>query len=278
MRPGSHNHNLRIPAIAAMAVFAVLASPCAFAADMPLAGQPAGNSSVPPAQPDLAHVEMKSLMFTQGEMEQLGNALNAYLNNEEYMGEGGALSDLFGKPKDNNAAAAKRYYTYPQFFLESIVYHSPQDWSVWINSQKITQKTPTENAELVIEEIDKSHVVIRWHPVAMDKVLETWERTRHDGVHVDRSRREVVFTLHLNQTFSSYVMRVLEGKVLPVTVEDVSKNPASKRGAGNAASSVPTPELPAMDPNIPVIPTPAMPVDPSPVLPPPDANPQGTAP
>lgn len=110
-------------------------------------------------------------------------------------------------------------YVYPQFFLESLVYHQADDWVVVVNRQRFSARYQPEDSELSILSVDNEKVLFEWRPKNMERVNETWSREKNDDVLFDTKFGKVIFTLHPNQTFSSYVMRVLEGKVVPVMVD-----------------------------------------------------------
>src|SRR5690606_7030051 len=112
------------------------------------------------------------------------------------------------------------YYSYPQFFLESLVYHGPENWIIWVNGQKINQDTPKDNADIKVLAIDEDKVRLQWKPISMEKVNEVLAHSPNEEIEINNLHGTVDFTLRPNQTFSSYVMRVLEGKVLPVTIDN----------------------------------------------------------
>lgn len=179
--------------------------------------------------------KIKSLFFTQAEITDIHLAINTYLKNS---GRGGdftfdeeAFLNRLGRMKGSGTTTAQsaRFYTYPQFFLDSIVYDSPESWIVWVNGVKITQDTPRENSDIQVVAIDQDKVKLEWAPAVMDKVTEVWSQVPNDEIDVDTLRGKVSFTLRPNQTFSSYVMKVLEGRVLPVTVDTtlIKKNPVA---------------------------------------------------
>lgn len=160
---------------------------------------------------------LESMFYSQAEVNSIRDALTAYLNRAK--GNNVSAAEYL-----NNATEIKkiqtenRYFTYPQFFLESLVYHSSLDWSIWVSGKKITAEYPAIEGELKVTAIDKERVSFEWIPVDMKKVMEIWDKWPNDDIKVDEYNKTVSFTLLPNQTFSSYVMRVLEGKVMPVTV------------------------------------------------------------
>jgi hypothetical protein len=68
----------------------------------------------------------------------------------------------------------------------------------------------------------------------MDKVVEAWRSQNNDDIQVDEQEGTVVFTLRPNQTFTSYLMRVVEGRVQPVTIGNVAQESTSTTFAPDA--------------------------------------------
>jgi len=200
-------------------------------------------SSPDESSPGNETMPVKSLFFTQDEMATVHRALTIYAkyaaNPNSNEGED-FLKQLEGKKKIVSQKQQKVNYTYPQFFLESLAYHSPDDWTIRINHQRISIKTPPDSSAAIrVLEIDKDKVTIEWKPDEMDltKIAEIPSKVPDERVDIDRTNGIIVFTLHANQTFSAYAMRVLEGKVLPVTV----KNALADSGAAAPKSEEPPP-------------------------------------
>jgi hypothetical protein len=169
--------------------------------------------------------KIHSLFFSPADMADVTVALNNYKKHfsgqpdDADFDEEDFLNQLAGMRKRGPKTA--RFFSYPQFFLESLVYHSKTNWIVWVNGFKITQETPQENDNIVVKEIDQDKVRFEWHPTAieMERIAPAWERTQPPGIEFDKTHAVVAFTLRPNQTFSSYVMNVLEGKVQSVTID-----------------------------------------------------------
>jgi hypothetical protein len=167
--------------------------------------------------------ELGSLFFTDKEMEKIRQAQAAYagrevgssksadFNEEEWFSQAGEIKQ---------ARSQDRYFTYPQFFLESLVFRTDADWTIWVNGQRISPAPEGGNTDITVTAIDKNQVSLKWRPDDFEKVKKTWAKTQHESVHVDEAAGLVFFTLKPNQTFSSYGMKVLEGKVLSVTVDN----------------------------------------------------------
>ncbi len=199
-------------------------------------GTKSKDASSPEASPHAADAAtLKSLFFTQEEMAALHRAIAIYgkyavRQHNTHEGED-FLKQLEGKVTLGSTVHPKKNYTYPQFFLESLAYHSPHDWIVQLNRQRITpQTTPTALGNIRVREIDKDKVSIEWKPdeADMDKINALTDTTPDEGIDIDRTNGIIIFTLYANQTFSSYALQVLEGKVQPVTVANVAPGDGNK--------------------------------------------------
>lgn len=184
--------------------------------------------AVPISTPAMPTEEIDSLFYSPEEVADIRLAINTYL---KHIGRGGdpnfdedEFLQRLGRLK--KVSTGSRFYTYPQFYLSSIVYHAADDWVIWINGDKITQATSPEHSDVHVTRITADEVDFEWLPPAMDKVTQVWRQYPNDEVKVDLLRGKVWFTLKPNQTFSSYVMRIVEGKVTPVAVDNAKLNDA----------------------------------------------------
>jgi len=196
---------------------------------------------------------VKSIFFSKEEMAAMRRAIaiyNKYAVKQHNTDTGeDFIKQMEGAGKTLTVGPPKKTYTYPQFFLQSLVYHSPTDWIIQVNQQRITPgKTLKAPQNLSVIDIDKDEVSIEWKPTEPDlekmKFPENYTPTKM--VDIDRSKGIITFTLHANQTFSAYALKVLEGKVQPVTVNNaVADNKASPLGEGMPDKIVP----PGISPN-----------------------------
>ncbi len=74
------------------------------------------------------------------------------------------LKQLVGLKKDVATQTVEKDFTYPQFFLDSLAYHSPSDWSVLINERKFTQGTAQAANDPARHRIDQDRVQVEWRP------------------------------------------------------------------------------------------------------------------
>lgn len=249
----SHRRNKILqPALALLAL--ILAAP-ALAAVTPTPVIPA--PAVTPAPDSSAHKkrisgkpEIGSLFFTEDEMAQIRAAIEVYAR---YAATHGRNTNSEAEDFINELVGARRggesgYTYYPQFYLSELVYHSPADWTVRINNQQFTPDDRTK-ARLRIKEVDADKVAVEWHPGEMDLIDRSWDKTSNPDVMVDDGNGTVTFALRPNQTFSSYMMRPLEGRVLPVAISSANAAPVDVRN-GKAAAVAPSfpPAMPAVNP------------------------------
>jgi len=166
-----------------------------------------------------------SIFFTPDEQQQMHNALIAYEKSktvkasEAEVKANDFLNQLTSVVEPKETPKVETKFVYPQFFLNSIVYNALDDWVVLINNQRFSARMLQEDPEIRILEVDNAKALIEWKPKNMKKVNESWENNKSDGVIVDNVVGAVTFTLYPNQTFSSYAMRVVEGKVRPIVVQ-----------------------------------------------------------
>ncbi len=188
---------------------------------VPQPGIPQPDAPQPAVQQPVGPLE--SIFYSDKEVEKIRLAVLSYTNRggTTTVREDFSAEEWFSQVGEiKQARSQDRYYTYPQFFLESLVFHTDTDWTVWLNGQRITPESKQHSSEIKVVGIDKNQVTLQWTPADFERVRKTWENNSNEFVMLDQAARMVSFVLKPNQTFSSYVMKVLEGKVLPVTVDN----------------------------------------------------------
>lgn len=180
------------------------------------------------AMRQLKGIRIKSLLFDSNDISYIRYSQRVYLKDTQSIGD---LEDFdeaeflkkFSQSR-NEQQQQVTAFTYPQFFLDSIVYRSPGEWAVWISDsqslmpRQITSDGKNTPTELKVIDVGRDKVLLSWKPLLMDKVIEVWANAKHEGVVVDEAQGLVTFSLHPNQTFTSFLMRVVDGRLQPVTI------------------------------------------------------------
>lgn len=198
---------------------------------LPAAPEDEENEDLVEAMRQLKGIKIKSLLFDTNDISNIRYSLRIFLKDTQ----NGDLEDFNPEEFMKKFANAKNVepqitaFTYPQFFLASIAYRSPDNWSIWLIDNdspaphQITDKTSKGTGDITVIDIDEQKVVIQWKPLLMDKVNEVWERSKNEGVQVNEKEGTVTFTLHSNQTFTSFLMRVVDGRLQPVEIGNTTQ-------------------------------------------------------
>ena len=183
------------------------------------------------------YMRLSSMMFTQKEMNYVEQALYAHNNSipiemvlpEIFPQQRAQAATTKTAPKDNfsnstveEVKPALKLQDLPNFFLSSIMYFSPDSWTIWLDGKKITPSKMPEN--IMIDRVEEGSVQIRWMlkefaellPKMIDKCVEknAAEVICSDDenyVVVNKQEKFVTFNLSPNQTFVGYLMKIQEG-------------------------------------------------------------------
>lgn len=230
--------------------------PPGFNAAMPsMPGAPAIPGGALPTAPEpelVINAKPVSLFVTPEELARINEAIATYKRNKDKKNNSAEnqaknflnqLEPLIETSVEQQAVP----FTYPQFFLQTLSYKGPDDWLVVVNGEKFVPRYENPASWLKVVMVDKESVVMEWRPQNMEKVQESWMvaplGVDASDVLVDSARDTVTFTLKPNQTFTSYAMRVVEGRVQPVTVmvdpDTAVASPVKKTGPKVAAPAKP---------------------------------------
>lgn len=112
----------------------------------------------------------------------------------------------------------------PVFYLSSILYLEPDNWSVWINGQKVSFGEEHEEFEIV--KVNESNVSLIWRDTMIDYIFPEWGEyfepmsddrfvSNNKNIVIDVETGDVSFVLGVNQTLDTSVMQVVEGEIKP---------------------------------------------------------------
>ncbi len=112
--------------------------------------------------------------------------------------------------------------SYPTFYLASVAYRNPSDWSLWISGYKISSQR--NDTDLVVRAVSPESVTFAWTPTygaaisqrhasklfaSLDPVKN--KLSPNQSVTLDKTTGTVTFTLRQNQTFAAGYFSIFEG-------------------------------------------------------------------
>jgi hypothetical protein len=213
---------------------------------------PASSDSTAPAdeaEKSFSYGESNtSILFLPDQVSRMKEAIRAFESRKD-----GAATPGLAVP---DATAEQPLVTliqeppaYPVFYLSSIVYDAPNDWSLWMGGQKITSRKNT--TEVTVLKVTRDSATFLWKPayieaIAMrkkdgmfaptDKVknkLSTQQRFFYDA-----QRGAISFTLRQNQSFAVGYFKMFEGFVDSPTLEPIKQEVAKPVAATSPISGL----------------------------------------
>jgi hypothetical protein len=186
-------------------------------------------------------VEWKgSLMFDEKSIKLLNDAMESFLTGKP-LELPAVVTPEASAAAAAAALAAKEQAAQPTvlpvFYLNSIVYFSPSNWSIWLNNTKISPVKKPQIPELKIVNITDRQVFFTWSVKNLDRISPNWmDKLKEDSdgdfsnsdntIKVSAEKDSVGFALGPNQSFSVQAMEIMEGKTqaapLPPTIGDAA--------------------------------------------------------
>ncbi len=206
----------------------------------------------PPAKPEPLPSEYHSIFFSDQEMITL-NGLEQKRKNQLIAGIG--LQEA--EQPANEPQTIVSYYTYPQFYLNSLAYQGANRWTFWLNRFAYNPSNAATLPGLTIEEVSSNYIMFKFRAKESDPI--DFRSDDHGAnVQTDAASRTITFTLRPNQTFSTYTLKTYEGQVEPVTVNAGQIDPAllPKAKSLPGLEAVFNPLLPEEEPSVTPEPTP----------------------
>lgn len=231
----------------------------------PATTEPAEPSPKLVSKPDGADRWSGSLMFDADRMAKLYDIYQQYLISESRKSKDGKskaasgydldkkLSAVFSKPEEIKEEVLK-------FSLDSIVYYTDGDWSIWVNGERYFRDQALEGfnvagSRLAVTDANDREVNFIWTPIAesFEKTAKRWEDKQrldassgpgpqiaaHERVEFDAEAQTVSILMRPNQTFVSKFMSVMEGKDTRAGATDGEAKAGKKDAAPTADPSVP---------------------------------------
>lgn len=154
--------------------------------------------------------DYSSIMFYEEEKKRIQEVIEAIKNNKPI--ESLKPNDEPQRPQGPTIVATNYYY--PQFYLGSIVYRNPDDWVIWVNSQKITAQKSKVIPGLDVDAVGKDKAIFTFDYTG-DTNIQPIAESADPRILIDQSNQTVQFTIEPNQTFSTYSWYIFEGRVTP---------------------------------------------------------------
>lgn len=180
-----------------------------------------------------------SILFLPDQINGMKGALRTF----EDSGLDAAAPEVVALPAATAPEAIEDPLVYPVFYLASIVYDDPKDWSLWISGYKITSRK--NDTDVTVLSVTPDSATFLWKPSfskamarrTSDKLFAPTDAVKSRFTSVQRASFDVgtgatVFTLKPNQTFAVGYFKIFEGYVdgptltaLPVVAPVTSGSP-----------------------------------------------------
>lgn len=197
-----------------------------------------------------------SMMFSEPELQRFYEAVKG---------------NLSGAADEQVAVQVKLPKVAPTFYINSVLYEGPRNWTIWLNSRRI--RVGATFPELEIRSVKNDLVEFVWKTDQLDYISPNWDQkikavavqpgepipewayvSDDKNVFVDQTRRVVRFFIGPHQSFVTRKMQVAEGKLnsyfFPQAVPTAPGQPGALPGAPGAPRALPggtmVPGMPGM--------------------------------
>lgn len=235
----------------------------------PIAPAP-GNAASVPAFPSVAEPEPQtrqysygasnlSVLFLPEEVNRMKKALRTFEDTNNRAKPAVFLDVDVAQPVEK----IEEPPSYPVFYLSSIVYDAPNDWSIWVAGYKITPRR--NDTDVTVLSVRPDSVTFSWSPTygkVIDTRIEEGLFAPVDAVknkiassqqfNWDSENARMTFTLKQNQAFSLGYYKVFEGFVpspaampglpVPTPINGVDVSATAPPATGTAPISGPASE------------------------------------
>lgn len=110
----------------------------------------------------------------------------------------------------------------PAFYLKTVLYFAPHNWTVWLNDKKLTYGK--NHPDVKIAEINSDGLLLIWQTKELDFIYPKWRKEykqldKHERLYVSKDNNvlidsvagNVAAKVKLNQSFEAKTMSVVEG-------------------------------------------------------------------
>ncbi|MCE3255866.1 MAG: hypothetical protein K0R25_1360 [Rickettsiaceae bacterium] len=158
-----------------------------------------------------------SLMYTDEQLSRIQEAIDSYKNNTPLK-----KSLTEGEENKSGGEAEKRPVSY--VYLGLILYKAPNNWSIWINDQKISYKDNKVGNEFYVKSINQNKVDIVW-TMSISRWRIIANKKSSEGAPVNQNNEvEINFSLSFNQGYLIDTNTIVEGRIIPVSIANQDQN------------------------------------------------------
>jgi hypothetical protein len=137
------------------------------------------------------------------------------------------------------------------YYLRSIMYFSPEHWTIWLNDKKISSADTNEDPNFQFAKVSNDSIVILWQNANPDTLSAGWKNnfidmgnglwtSKNSNIVVDSASGSISLILKPNQSFISSQMAVIEGSPTAITTETKD----DKATASTSTATAATPPVP----------------------------------
>ncbi len=177
----------------------------------------------------------RSIMFKREDLDRLYSVLEGAGYESLSIEEGG----------ENGVEKVVKFITAPSFYLNSIMYYTPENWTIWINGNRIRKSDP-EHGAITIASVNEDSVEVIWKSenlgIIYPNIISDFEqvngkkysgaslywkyRSSDGGIFINKNMDMVRFRIGIQQSFVSHLMEVVEGKRADkeVAIENANSN------------------------------------------------------
>ena len=172
-----------------------------------------------------------SLMFTAANSRLINDAAqSSFKKGEPVKIRHGTLT-----PKPESTAPVYA----PSFYLNTLLYSAPDNWTIWINNKRITSANPEVTSNLFptlqIVAVTDTDVTFLWEPRFLKNISPEWSKqlilnphgnlsNEMNTIVLKQDKSLLQFTLRPNQTFTVYDMQISEGYIPPTRLTESAVN------------------------------------------------------
>jgi len=176
-----------------------------------------------------------SLMFDEEEIDGVNRALDYLKTGQTFVPDDSLLTDSEKIARDQKLDLEKNVQKEFEednkksfLYLGSMLYYSPQEWTIWINDVKVTSSDNNPKKEFFVRMIDNETVKLRWS-IGISKWKILTGKGDDDQIPPVNANNQVVinFTLRPNQTYILGSNTVVEGRILVRQKVNVLQNSIS---------------------------------------------------